>query len=298
MFKNVTLFKIQLPQPMLVATLDEALKRNEFLPCGPVQEKSIGWAPPRAANGAMVEPVDGHLIVKLLIETKSVPTKLLKEKTDEACAKIEETTGRKPGKKERREITEEVRMALLPNAFPKQKAALGWIDPERGILAIDTASTGVSYDFLSLLIKAVDGVKIYFVQYGQSPSSVMSSWLFKYDEIDSENHANFDIGRACQLDANDESKAKVRYTNIALDTEEVKEHIRSGKSAVKLALEYMGRLSFVLTESATLTKIAFADSVFVDRPDDEDIFDADVALFTGEMRPLIQDLFKILSVAE
>ena len=55
-------------------------------------------------------------------------------------------------------------------------------------------------------------------------------------------------------------------------------------------------MGFVLTQTLKLTKIAFQEGVFEEgaKSKDEDRFDADVALFTGELRGLIADLIEAL----
>jgi recombination associated protein RdgC len=46
--------------------------------------------------------VGGQLIAKLLIETKAVPSSVVKRKAELQAQEIEAKTGRKPGKKETR----------------------------------------------------------------------------------------------------------------------------------------------------------------------------------------------------
>ena len=53
---------------------------------------------------------------------------------------IEAAEGRKPGKKEKREIKDDVRLQLLPMAFTKQAAVQVWIDPKARLLVLDAAS--------------------------------------------------------------------------------------------------------------------------------------------------------------
>ena len=47
--------------------------------------------------------------------------------------RIEATTGRKPGRKQVRDLREDTRMALLPLAFTKQATQSVWIDPRAGL---------------------------------------------------------------------------------------------------------------------------------------------------------------------
>jgi recombination associated protein RdgC len=54
------------------------------------------------------------------------------------------------------------------------------------------------------------------------------------------------------------------------------------------------RVSFVLTDSLQLKKLDFLDGVFAGRPADDEGFDADAAIATGELRQLIPDLVEAL----
>lgn len=108
MFKNLTIYRIGAGWTPELTAMEEALDAAKFVPCTATQEKSVGWAPPRGEeHGALVESVAGQLILKLVIETKSVPSASVKAKAQEAADHIEATTGRKPGKKETKELRED-----------------------------------------------------------------------------------------------------------------------------------------------------------------------------------------------
>ena len=107
------------------------------------------------------------------------------------------------------------------------------------------------------------------------------------------------MDRECELKAADESKAVVRYTRHALDTDEVAQHIALGKMPTRLAMTWNERVSFVLTEALQIKKIAFLDTVFEEASKaagdgKDDNFDADAAIATGELVQLIPDLLEAL----
>ena len=116
----------------------------------------------------------------------------------------------------------------------------------------------------------------------------MAHWL-----LTQEAPVGFTIDRDCELKAADESKSVVRYARHALDIDEVKQHVEHGKLPTKLALTWDDRVSFLLTESLQIKKIAFTDSV-LDQAGDEGGFDTDVAIATGELTKLIPDLIEAL----
>ena len=275
-----------------LAQLEAALQPAQFVECSPSQEKAVGWVPPRGQdNGALVESVGGQWLLKLMLESKVVPSSVVNRKTKERVAEIEATTGRKPGKKETKEIKEDARLALLPMAFTKQGSVLVWIDAVARLLMIDAGSQGRADEVMTCLAKSVDGLGAVLVQTTISPVAAMSDWL-----LSQEPPAGFSIDRECELKAGDDSKAVVRYSRHALDIEEVQQHITHGKLPTRLALTWEGRVSFVLTEGLQIKKLAFVEGVFQDDASSskDDRFDADAAIATGEIRKLIPDLLEAL----
>jgi recombination associated protein RdgC len=206
-------------------------------------------------------------------------------------------TGRKPGKKEKREISDEVRQSLLPMAFSKRSSVQIWIDPKAGLLLTDASSQAKADEVITCLIKAVDGLVVRMVSTQTSPAAAMAHWLGGH-----EAPRNFSVDRECELKAADESRAVVRYTRHSLDTDEISQHIAMGKMPTRLALTWSDRVSFVLTDGLQLKKLAFLDTVFEDNAANsgdgqEDHFDADVAIATGELSKLIPDLLEALGGA-
>jgi recombination associated protein RdgC len=147
---------------------------------------------------------------------------------------------------------------------------------------------------LTSLGKAVDGLALGLINTQTAPATAMAQWL-----ATQEAPFRFSVDRECELKAADESKAVVRYTRHALDTAEVVQHIANGKVPTRLALTWNDRVSFVLTESLQLKKVAFLDVVADEAPvaagdRSADHFDADVAIATGELLRLLPDLFEAL----
>jgi len=276
---------------MAQARLEQALDEARFEPCGASQEKSVGWVEPRGqAHGPLVEIVDGQWLLKQAIETRSVPTSVVKRKVQERAEQIEAATGRKPGKKERRDLADEIRHALLPMAFTRQSGVLVWIDPKAARLVLDAGSQAKADEVMTALVSVIDGLAVQLIDTQASPAAAMAQWLSTQDAP-----PGFSVDRECELKATDESRAVVRYTRHVLDTDEVRQHIALGKMPTRLALTWNDRVSFVLTEGLQLKKVALLDVVLQSKPQaagdgKDDNFDTDVALLTGELRQLLAAL--------
>jgi len=291
-FKNLVVYGIEPGWSGTAAQIESALQAGRFVACAPSQEKSLGWVEPRGIeHGALLEAVDGQWILKLMIETKALPASVVKRKAQERIDHIEATTGRKPGKKETRDIRDDTRLALLPQAFTKQVSVLIWMDPQAQRLLIDASSQTRADEAANLLVQALPGLTLQLIQTPVAPATAMADWL-----VSQEAPAGFSVDMECELKATDTSKAVVRYTRHRLDTEEVQDHVRNGKIPTRLALTWQGRVSLVLTEGLQLKKLAFLEGVFEGRSSDanDDNFDADVAIATGELRKLLPDLLQAL----
>jgi len=300
MFKNLSLFKLAPSWAEFFnacqASTDHMLNKATFAPCGPTQQKSIGWVPPRGeSHGELLEAVAGQRIMKLRIETKSVPASVVRKRAEAEAERIEATTGRKPGKKEMAAIKEDALLALLPQAFPKATDVLVWADPVTGILAIDSTSTSKVDDTITALVNAFDGLSLSMLQTKDTPLVAMSNWLAAHNP-DSEWPENFSVERACELVSCDEQKSVVKFSRHNLEIDEVREHISQGKLPKWVSMSYAGRVGFVLTENMQLKKIEFLDGVMAGRDANEadDGFDADVALATGELKNMIPALIEAL----
>ena len=291
MFKNLILYRAQ-PIAFDLSAACDHLAAAAFEPCGPSQEKSAGFVPPREANGSMVEAIDGQWVMKLMTETKSIPADVVNRKAAERCAKIETSTGRKPGKKEVRDLKDDIRLELLPMAFSKQAATLIWLDTKTNLLSIGASSQAKADEAVTLLVQALPGFAVTMIVTQTLPVASMAQWL-----LNQEAPAGFSVDRECELKACDESKAVVKYGKHRLDIDEVPDHIKAGKMPTKLAMTWSDRVSFVLTEGLQLKKLAFLDVVFESTSASKnkgDDFDADVAITTGELSKLIPDLLDAL----
>ena len=290
MFKSLVLYRIAKGLALDLQAAEEALGKALFMECGATQERSIGFVPPRGeANGAMVESIGGQWIARFKTEEKVLPGSVLARKVDEKATRIEQETGRKPGKKERRELKDEAKLDLLPMAFTKQGSTWVWMDPQARTLVLDPSSQSRADEIVSGLVELLPGLSVSLLHTQSSPQACMAHWL-----KEQEPPVGFTVDRECELKSADEEKATVRYGRHPLDIEEVQAHINHGKLPTKLALTWDDRVSFLLTEGLQVRKLQFLDTVFEGRGSDECGFDADVAIATGELVKLVPDLIEAL----
>ncbi|SEB26050.1 recombination-associated protein RdgC [Variovorax sp. YR216] len=293
-FKNVIVYRIETTWSQPLEEVQQGLDAQRFVPCGPSQEKSIGWVEPRGeAHGPLVESVGGQWLLEFMIESKTLPASVVRRKVEERAAQIEATTGRKPGKKEKKELKEDITHELLPLAFTRHARVAVWIDPQSHRLVVNASNAQRADEVVTSLVKALDGFAVSLVNTQVEPAAAMAEWLSSQ-----EPPAGFTIDRECELKASDESKSVVRYAKHPLDIDEVRQHIASGKRPTRLAMTWDDRVSFELTEGMQLRKIVFLEGTLDDAPASgsgkEDNFDADAAIATGELGQLVPDLLEAL----
>ncbi|HYE69893.1 MAG TPA: recombination-associated protein RdgC [Aquabacterium sp.] len=292
MFKNLIVHRLAAGWSATAADLEEQLSTQRFVECGATQAKSAGWIEPRGlAHGPLLEVIDGQWLLALLVEQKVLPGAVVRREVEARAARAEQETGRKPGKKQLRELKDQVQLELLPMAFTKRSTVKIWIAPAERLLMIDAGSARVADETVTLLTKTLPGLSAQAVNTAVSPAAAMADWL-----VGGDAPSGFTIDRDCELKAADGEKPAVRYARHALDIDEIRGHIGAGKQPTRLALTWNGRVSFVLTDALQIKKLAFLDGVYEGRKADrsDEAFDADAAIATGELAPLIGDLIDAL----
>lgn len=292
MFKNLTVYRVGPEWSATLEEIEDSLAAARFAECGATQPQSLGWIAPRGTEHApLVESVGGQWLLALMIERKALPSAVVKRRTDELVQQVEHSSGRKPGKKETKELKEQATLELLPMAFTKRATIRVWIDARQRLLMVDASSTTRAGEVVTQLIKSLPGLTLTMLQTTESAPVAMSQWL-----LNGEPPAAFTVDRECELKSPDEMKSVVRYARHPLDIDEVRQHIASGKQPTRLALTWQSRVSFVLSETGQIKKIDFLDVVFENHRADsrDDAFDADAAIATGELVKLIPDLIDAL----
>ncbi len=290
-FKNLQVYRLPAPWAFTPEQLEEALQSQAFTPASSNELMRQGWDKPRP-NGGLVHVVNKQMLMVLGTEKKLLPSTVVNQVAKARAAELEEQQGFAPGKKAMKELKERVHDELLPRAFTIRSNTWCWIDPVNGWLVVDAASPAKADDIIKMLLKAVDRMPIESLRVQRSPVGVMTAWL-----QDDEAPAGFTVDMDTELRATGESKAAVRYVRHTLEPEEVRRHIAAGKQCTRLAMTWDSKISFVLTEALAIKGVKPLDVMkendAVTRNDDER-FDGDFMLMTGELAKLLQDVVDAL----
>jgi recombination associated protein RdgC len=290
-FKNLQIYRLPAPWNFSPEQMEEALQSQAFTPASSNELLRQGWDSPRG-NGKLVHVVNKQMLMMLGTEKKLLPNSVINQVAKARAAELEEQQGFPPGKKAMKELKERVADDLLPRAFSIRSNVWTWIDPVNGWLVVDAASPTKADDVIKLLLKAVDKLPLESLRVQRSPVAVMTGWL----ESD-EAPYNFTIDQDTELRATGESKAAVRYVKHSLDPEDIRRHIANGKQCTRLAMTWNSRISFVLTEQLAVKGIKPLDVIKENETitySDDERFDNDIMLMTGELAKMLTDLVEAL----
>ncbi len=291
-FKNLQIFQLTSPWTLSAAELEELLEKQSFQPCGSMDMQSRGWTPPRD-NGGLVHTVNRQMLLRFGTEKKLLPASVINQVTKLKLTDIEEQQGYKAGKKQRKEIKEQVTDELLPRAFAITSNTHVWIDPVHGWLVVDASSPTKTDDVFTWLLRSIPSLPVTALRVLRAPGDAMTHWLDS-DEAPS----GFTVDQDTELTSTGENKSTVRYVKHTLEADDIRRHIKGGKRCTKLALTWNDRISFVLTETLAVKRVTALDVLKENSSgtskDEDERFDTDFALMTGELDQLLSNLIASL----
>lgn len=286
-FRNLSLLRLSRLSHS-ATDIAAALARFAFTPCSAFEVASSGWAPP-LDGGGLVRVCNGQFLIALRTDQKVLPARVVNAATKARAAQVEQQQGFKPGRKQLRELKEQIVEELLAKAFVTSTYTRVWIDPINGWLVIDASSASKVDDVRGMLFKSLDPLPAMTLQVNQSPVAAMTEWL-----ATDTAPAGFTIDQDLTLESSSERRATIRYARHPLDVADMGRHIAAGKRCIRLAMTWNDRVSFVLTDALTIKRVAPLD-VVKEQLDatlvgEDERFDADFLLMTAELAPLLSDL--------
>ena len=288
MFKNAKIYRLTSAGPFWnLDELNDKLAAHAFAPGGQLERQTLGWVPPR--EGAdLAHAISGKIILTLRVESKLLPGKAINQATAARAREIEEQQGYKPGRKQMKEIREQIIDEKLPTALTQYDDIRLWIDPIERWLIIDTSTPSKADAVIGLLAKSIEPFPFENLYVAMSPTSAMTGWL-----AEDEAPLNFTIDQDAELRASGASGAAIRYVKHSIDADDVRRHIQSGKQCTRLAMTWADKISFELTEDLDIRKIRPLDTLKENYPaenTDAEVFDGEFLLMAGEIAKLLAEL--------
>ena len=256
-FRNLTLFRFSSTIAKSLKSLESDLDEKRLRPCGPIELATRGFISPYGRDEkSLVHRVGKFVLLTIGGEDKLLPSSVINDELSARLQKIAEKTGERVGARERKRLKEEVLTDLLPRAFIRLSKRNAYLDMENGWLVVDTASRKAAEDTVGQLREALGSFPATPAVPEEAPRVLMTDWLSS-----GKLPAGLRLGDECELRDPVEAGAVVRCRRQELETDEVREHLKSGKQVFQLAVVFDERLSFTLGEDLVVRKLRFLDQV-------------------------------------
>jgi recombination associated protein RdgC len=291
-FKNLVVYRLGAGWLRKAEDLEAKLAQQPLQKCGGYQMESLGWVAP-GPDGAYLYHQNRQWLLALGFEQKLLPASVIRQAVEERALELEGTLGHPLGRKQKRDLKDQITAELMPRALSKRRTTYAWMDTVNGWLAVDAAGAPKAEKFLETLRRTEDGLPVSLLQTQMSASTAMGRWI-----LDGEAPGRFGIDQDLELRAPDVTKATVRYARHGLDGKDIRDHLAAGKQPVRLGLTWNDRISFVLTEELHVKRLSFLEilerEAGEDTEDENQRFDIDFALMTGELSRMLADLVEVL----
>jgi len=292
-FKNLKIFQFTEQFDVTWVELEEKLEALPFRPCGNIELSTQGWFPPagRDANPLIVKGAGGNFLVCLRKEEKLLPSSVINEVLADKVQQARENEGRAVGRKEQRQFKEEIIQALLPQAFVHSKFTFGYIDISNQRLIINSASDSAADLFCSHLRKTLGSLPLKPLSVPARPPTLMTDWL-----LNDSNPADIELLDQSELRDPWDGGSVVRCRRQDLRSKEMIEHVRAGKEAYRLAINWNNRIELVIDEDLCLRQLRFSELVLDERePCDDPISQVsdDFRLMSLEINLLVNRMIEI-----
>jgi recombination associated protein RdgC len=290
-FRNLTLFRFSEHTAKSLKSLEAKLDKHRHRTPGPIELATSGFISPLGRDEeALTHRVGDFVLITLANEARLLPNSVVSDELTARLKKIAEKERRKVGSKERKRLKDEVLTDLLPRAFTKMSSTGCYLSTKSGWMVLDTASRKSAEAGVTQLREAMGSFPAVPMAAEESPRSLMTDWL-----IHGKLPAGLVLGDECELRDPAETGAVVRCRRQDLETDEVREHLKSGKQVFQLGLVFEDRIGFVLGEDLTVRKLRFLDQVQdelgeTDRDSSVAELDAVFALMTLELEHLLEKL--------
>jgi recombination associated protein RdgC len=295
LLKNLILYRLPEGWSVEADELDEKLSKSALRPCGSFEMESHGWLPPED-EGSFLYRQNRHWLIAFGLEQKLLPASVIRQKADERVAEIAKTLPHPVGRKQKRDIKDQVTEELMPRALSRRRITHAWIDAANNLLAVDAVADAKAEQLLESLRRIEENLDATRLDTNVSASTAMAKWI-----LDRDVPGRFSIDDDLELRATDATKATVRYVRHGLDGKDIRDHIAGGKTPVRLGLTWNDRISFVLTEHLQVKRIHFVGLLNKDPGGSEEDageegeqFDIDFALATGELSEMLKELVHLL----
>lgn len=288
-FKNILVYTFGTDFTVDTDHLQDKLSDFPFEPCKSIETYRTGWVTPAATSDQFSFISSRRILLCLKRQEKVIPASVVNEALKEKVQTIEEKEHRKPGRKEKLSLKEEILTDLTPRAFARSSYTWGYIDLNSQQIIIDASSAKKADEFLDLLRQTLGSLPVAPLNTEISPAVQMTEWLGNANS----RPAGLELDGQCELRSDLDEGSVIRCKQQELDAEDVLSHLESGKQVTKLAINWQDRVQCILNEDLSIKRLRFGDDLIEEAQDsyaDEDPLtrlDTDFTLMSLELHRFI-----------
>jgi recombination associated protein RdgC len=297
-FRNLQLYRLGQHLDLTPEALDERLQSAAFRGCGRLELTASGWVPPLGREGRqLVHAAGGYIMISSRKADKIIPAGVVKQLLDDKIAAIEAAESREVYRKERQRLKDDIIHDLLPHALIRHTDQYAYIDTGNDLVVVDSPTPARAEALVSLLRATLGSLKATPVKVRQSVSHTLTRWL-----SGERLPPGFALGEECELKHPDPDGGVITCRHQDLAAGEIRNHLKNGKYAVRLAIHWKDRLSCLLQEDLSLKRLRFEEVATQAETGDADDpatrFDLDFSLMTLELNEFIAQLLRALGGEE
>ncbi len=299
-FRNLQLYRLGQPFDLSAEALDKRLQKQTFQGCRRMDLAASGWVPPLGRHGEqLVHAANGYFMICSRKAEKIIPASVVKQLLDDRVAEVEAAESRDVYRREKLRLKDEIMVDLLPRALTRNTDLFAYIDTRAGYVVVDTSTPSRAEDLISQVRSSLGSFKATPVQVKRSCMNTMTQWL----NGDRRLPPGLELGEECELKHPDPNHGIVSCKHQDLASSEVRNHIKGGKYAARLAIRWKQRLSCVLHDDLSLKRLRFEDVIREAEGDTEvddpaSRFDLDFSLMILELAEFLPQLLKALGGEE
>lgn len=297
MFKTATIFLIadNLTRELLSpATLSNAIDEPTITDPDATQWSRAGIAhPDNFGHSPVFVGAEGTRVFVVQQRERVLPGKVIRTKMGEIAADVAARQGYKCGRKQMAEIKDEVIATLLPNSHIKPVDVVCMLTGH--YLFIGTGSARMVDLALNVLRSVFPDNKLNLKPL--SDGRKVTPWMMEL--LVGAQGDEFFVGESVVLKGRE--KSATRFKDMDLACRAVLDVVEDGMQPVEIAVKWMDRLTFNLTDHLIIKRIKFADILLKEAEEDASenaanngtavsMFDGTVALMAGELKNLLTDL--------
>ena len=289
LIKSATVYSAELPA---TEHLEQHLQENAFAEMTDLQIRAVGFV--AFDSGTYTAPFPGGVAFKVRIDEKIIPASQVEKETERLALETQRLTGRKPGKKELKELKDAALLSLAPRAFPRTAVITCFYERGTQYLIVPTTSKKLSDTITSTLVHAVASMKTTTINVSDVKKGLtarMKNWLDNDDEAFGEFSPSGDAALAIE-----KRRLTVKMGNLQAAREGLQEAISKGFGVTSLGLQHIDSgVEFRLTDN-----FKFKGIVFVHDPaqGDEDLFAAEAAIEVSSFSKVVTELCAMMAYQE